>query len=350
MFSLRNLFLIDIAIFGLNAIFSVVGMGASFPKIALLLPLVTSVAALSGMSKEDPYIKHVALMINVLANQTGVLVYSGFILNPALGPLGGFQVNYTTWFQWFFVPGLVLNIVSFFVLYFLFVPRQGTKGFDQEVIQERRNELGPLRKEEIKAITWLAFAVILWATSGWTGIQTGYAAVLVAALLMLPGIGMISLKEFVQVTDWNTVFMLMGVLSIGALGATGFAKWLWSHILLSQMPDNPMIVLIIVSFLVEILHIPLGSLGTTQALAVPSLAAYGPTVGMSNILLSIVAYMSIVGQFFFVYQNAALVAGQGYRLWKPKDILKFGVAMFFVTPITLGVILYPWWAHMGWIH
>lgn len=98
------------------------------------------------------------------------------------------------------------------------------------------------------------------------------------------------------------------------------------------------------------LHIPLGSLGTTQALAVPSLAAYGPTVGMSNILLSIVAYMSIVGQFFFVYQNAALVAGQGFGLWTPKDILKFGVAMFFVTPIVLGVILYPWWTHMGWIH
>jgi hypothetical protein len=59
--------------------------------------------------------------------------------------------------------------------------------------------------------------------------------------------------------------------------------------------------------------------------------------------------MSIVGQFFFTYQNAALVVGLGYGLWRPMDIFKYGVVMFFLTPITLGVLLYPWWVYMGWI-
>jgi sodium-dependent dicarboxylate transporter 2/3/5 len=350
-FSIRSLFLLDLAVFGLNIIFLVVGMAASFPKIVLLMPLVVSIATLSGMSKKDPYVRHVALMINALANQTGVMLYSGYVMNPALGPLGGFQVNFVTWIQWFFVPALALNLATFFVLYFLFFPRQSNaKGFDQEIIREKRRELGTVKKDEIKAIIWLALAIILWATSNQTGIQTGYAAVLVAAMLMLPGVGMIKLKEFVDTTDWNTVFMLMGVLSVGTLGATGFAKWLWGIILPNQMPGNHMLVLIIISFLVEILHIPLGSIGTTQALAVPSLAAYGATLGMSRMLLSIVAYLSIVGQFFFVYQNAALVAGQGFKLWDPKDIVKFGSVMFFVTPLVVGVILYPWWMYMGWIH
>jgi len=60
--------------------------------------------------------------------------------------------------------------------------------------------------------------------------------------------------------------------------------------------------------------------------------------------------MSIVGQQFFPYQNAALVVGLGYGLWKPIDILKFGGVMFFVTPLTMGVLLWPWWVYMGWIH
>ena len=348
-FSLRSLFLIDMALFGLNTLFSIVGMAASFPKLVLLFPLVTSVAVFSGLSKEDPYVRHVAMMINVLANGTGVLVYSGFSLNPALGPLGGFTANYTTWFQMFFVPALVLNVISFFILYFLFLPPRGSKGFDVEQIKEQRSQLGPLKKEEIKAIVWLAIAVLLWSTSGITGLQTGFAAVLVAALIMLPGIGMLTFKEFIDKTSWNTVFMLMGVLAIGALGSTGFAKWIWGHILPANMPKNPMISLILISFLVEILHIPLGSIGTTQALAIPTLAGLSSSLGMSNILLSIVAYLSIVSQFFFIYQNAALVAGQGFGLWTAKDIFKFGAVMFVVTPLVLGVVLYPWWVYMGWI-
>jgi di/tricarboxylate transporter len=106
----------------------------------------------------------------------------------------------------------------------------------------------------------------------------------------------------------------------------------------------------IISFLVEVLHIPLGSLGTSMALAVPSLSAYGQTLGMSKELVSFVTFTTVSGQYFFSYQNAGLIFGVGYGLWKAKDILKYGAVMFFVTPLTLGVVLYPWWILMGWIH
>jgi di/tricarboxylate transporter len=348
-FSIRNLLLIDISLLLLNFLFSVIGMSSIFPKLALLMPLAVAVAAMSSMSKDDPYIRHVALMINIFANHTGLLVYSGFIMNPALGPLGGFDVDYIAWLEWFFVPALVYNVVSFAVVYFMFAPPEGSRGFDPEVIRARRRELGKVSVEEIKAVMWLLLAVGLWVSSVWTDIPTGYAAVLVAAMILLPGIGLVTFKEYVAQTDWNMVFMLMGVLSIGALGSTGFPDWLWGHILPNEMPGNSMLALMIFSFLVEILHIPLGSVGTTQALAIPSLVKYGAGLGLSEILVSIVAYISIVGQFFFAYQNAALVAGLGFGLWKPRDIAKFGMVMFFVTPVVLGVVLYPWWVFMGWI-
>jgi len=347
-FSIRSLILIDIALLGLNTLFSAVGMNASFPKLALLFPLITSFAAMSSMPKDDPYVRHLALMVNVLANTTGTLVYSGFVINPALGPLGGFSVNYVTWLQWFFIPALVYTLVSFAVIYFLFLPPRG-EHFDYQVEREQLSRLGPITKLEIGTIAWLTLAVVLWATGPFTGLSTGFAAALIAAGLMLPGIGIITFKEYVQKTDWNAVFMLMGILAIGSLGSTGFATWIWSYILPTHMPSNPMVSLTLISGLVELLHIPLGSTATSQALAVPSLAEYAATLGMSRELLSFVTYMSIVGQFFFVYQNAALVVGLSYGLWTAKDIFKFGAVMFFVTPITFGVILYPWWTYMGWI-
>jgi len=270
------------------------------------------------------------------------------VMNLALGPLGGFAVNYTSWLQWFFVPALVYTLVCFFVIYFLFRPPPGAQ-FDSNVAREELTKLGPLATGEKKAIVWLTIAVSLWATGGLTGLPTGYAAVLVASFVLLPGIGLLTFKQYVDKTDWNAVFMLMGVLAIGTLGSTGFAKWIWSHILPAQIPGSPMAALVIISFLVELLHIPLGSVATSQALAVPSLAEYAPTFGASHALVSFVAYLTIVGQQFFPYQNAALVVGMGYGLWKPKDIFKLGCVMFILTPFTMGVLLYPWWLHLGWI-
>jgi sodium-dependent dicarboxylate transporter 2/3/5 len=347
-FSIRKLIFIDLALLGVNALFSVLGMNLSFPKLTLLFPLITSLAAMSSMPKDDPYVRHLAIMVNVLANTTGALVYSGFVSNPALGPLGGFSINYVTWLEWFFVPALVYTLISFTVIYFVFMPPRG-EHFDHKLVAEQLGRLGPVSKLEWKAVAWLAFALALWITGPTTGIATGYAAALVAAGLMLPGIGIIPFKEYVQKTDWNSVFMLMGILAIGTLGSTGFARWIWSYILPDQMPANHMVSLVMISGLIEILHVPLGSILTTTALAVPSLAEYAASHGMSRILVSFVTYMSIVGQFFFVYQNASLVVGIAYGLWKPWDILKLGLIMAVVTPITFGVILYPWWMYMGWV-
>jgi hypothetical protein len=111
-----------------------------------------------------------------------------------------------------------------------------------------------------------------------------------------------------------------------------------------------MLSLMTISAMAELLHIPLGSLGTSMALAVPSLSAYGQTVGMSKELVSFVTYVTVVGQYFFSYQNAGLIFGLAYGLWKASDVLKYGLVMFVLTPLTLGVLLYPWWLHMGWIH
>jgi len=348
-FSIRRLILIDLALLGLNVLFDALGMNASFPKLALLFPLVTTVALMSGMGKDHPYVRHLAILINMLANLTGTLVYTGFVMNPALGPLGGFKVNYAEWLQWFFVPALVYTLICCVVIYFLFLPPRDAQ-FDPNIAREQLKTIGPLTIAEKKTIVWLTIAVALWATGGITRLSTGYAAVLVAAAVLLPGIGVLTFKQYVDKTDWNAVFMLMGVLAIGTLGPTGFAKWIWGHILPAQMPDSPMAALMIISFLVELLHIPLGSVATSQALAVPSLAEYASTFGASRALVSFITYLTIVGQQFFPYQNAALVVGMGYGLWKPRDIFKLGSVMFIVTPITMGVVLYPWWLYLGWIH
>lgn len=348
-FSLKRLIIVDIAFFGLNILFSFVGMVTSFPKIVILFPLLIGIAALVGMPKEHGLIRHYALMINVLGNMTGLLLYTGFILNPVIGSLGKFSLNYTNWFQWFFVPALTLNLVVFAVTYVLFRPPKGVTQFDPAVIAAQRAKLPKFGAMETKTLVWIVIAIILWSTGSITGIATGFAAVLVVGFMMLPKIGVLTFEEFVKGTNWNMVFFGFGILSIGSLAGTGFAQWIWAGILPKSISASPMILLILLGFLVEILHIPLGSIGSTTSLAIPSLVPYASTFHLAPPLMAFAVYMAIIGQAFFVYQNATYVVGQGFDLWKAKDIFKLGAVMFVILPFIIGVVLYPWWTYLGWI-
>lgn len=348
-FSIKSPLLLNFAILVLSFIFSLVGMAASLPKLTLLFPILLSIATLSGLDKTNTHVRRVAIMINLLANTTGVLLYTGFSLNPTLGTLGGFDMNYTLWLKDVMPIALAGNLLLFFVVYFMYMPKKNEPGFAYEKMTTMRKELGKVTGVEWKAIVWFLIAIAFWATGGKTGIGAGFATLLVVGLMCLPKIGIISFKEFADSVNWPTVFMIMGVLAFGSLGSTGFTSWLVAKIMPASLPSSPMISLLIIAFLIEILHIALGSIGTSMALLVPVLVSIAPSVGVTGECMAIVTYMCIVFQAFFPYQNVAFVAGLSYDLWEEKDLLRTGIVLFFLVPILFAVVLYPFYGAMGWI-
>ena len=348
-FSIKSPLLLNLSILLLSFIFSLVGMAASLPKLTLLFPILLSIATLSGLDKNNTHVRRVALMINLLANTTGILLYTGFNLNTTLGTVGGFDMNYTLWLKHVTPIAIAGNILIFLVIYLMYMPKKGEASFDTDKMLVMRKELGKVKPVEWKAIVWFLIAIAFWATGGKTGIGAGFATLLVVGMMCLPKIGMISFKEFSDSVAWPTVFMIMGVLAFGSLGSTGFTSWLVDKIMPASIPANPMISLLVICFLVEILHIALGSIGTSMALLVPVLVSIAPTVGVSGECMAIVVYMTIVFQAFFPYQNVAFVAGLSYDLWEEKDLLKTGGVLFVLVPILFAVVLYPFYSAMGWI-
>jgi di/tricarboxylate transporter len=348
-FSIKNPLVLNFAMLFVNFLFSLIGMAASLPKLTLLFPILVAIATMSGIDKENRHVRRVALMINLMANNTGILIYTGFNLNTTIGGLGGFEMNYTLWLQQMLVPALCANLLVFFIIYFMYRPKKDEPGFDVAKAKEMRKELGKVKPVEWKTILWILIAILFWATSAQTKIGAGFATVLVIGMMMLPKIGLINFKDFTDSIQWTTVFMLMGVLAFSALGGTGFTTWLVDALLPASLPNNPIIVLLIMCFFVEILHIALGSIATSAALLIPTLVAIGPSVGLAPQVVTFVTFILLTCQAFFPYQNVAFVAGQAYNLWEPKDLLKTGLAIFFTLPILLSVVLYPFWVAMGWI-
>ena len=142
-FSIKSPLLLNFAIVVLCFIFSLVGMAASLPKLTLLFPILVSIATLSGIDKDNRNVRRIALMINLMANTTGVFLYTGFSLNTALGTVGGFDMNYTLWIKDVLPMAIAGNLVLFFVIYFMYMPKKDEPGFDYEKISEMKGQLGP---------------------------------------------------------------------------------------------------------------------------------------------------------------------------------------------------------------
>lgn len=348
-FAIRSPLLLNFAILLLNFLFSVVGMAASLPKLTLLFPILLTITTLSGLDKYNTNVRRVAVMINLLANTTGMLLYTGFSLNPTLGTIGGFEMNYTLWLKEAAPLGLVGNLLLFAVVYLLYIPKKDEASFDFNKIDDMRSKLGKITKSEWMAIAWFLIAILFWVTGGKTKIGAGFATLLVVGMMCLPKIGIISFKEYLDSVSWPTTFMTMGVLAFGSLGTTGFTSWLVGKIIPSSLPSSPMICIVLVCFLVEILHIALGSMGTSVALLVPVMVNLAPSVGVSGECLAIITYMTIAFQAFFPYQNVCFVAGLSYEMWEEKDLLRTGAVLFFLVPLLFGIVMYPFYTAMGWI-
>jgi len=277
------------------------------------------------------------------------LIYTGFSMNPTLGTVGGFMMNFPLWIHDIFVPALAGNVLMFIVIYLMYMPKKGEVSFNYSKVTELRHSLGRMSGIEWKSVIWFVIAILFWSTSGKTGIGAGFATLLIVGIMCLPKIGMFTFKEFIDSVSWPTVFMIMGVLAFGALGTTGFTSWIVKSVMPTSLPFNPIISLLIICFIIEILHIASGSIGSSMALLIPVMVSIAPVVGVTGKCIAIITYMVIVFQAFFSYQNVAFVAGLSFNLWEEKDLLKTGIVLFFLVPILFSVVLYPFYMLMGWV-
>ena len=349
-FSMKSLIAINLVLFGVSVLMSLGGIANTTPKIAMIIPLILSMAALSSLDKTDPYVKNVAITFSCTCTTVGLLFYSGGFINTMLGQLAGFDLSFASYFAMYFVPALILNVVVLFTCYFVFRPKKGSSpGFDPEKTKALRKDMGKLSAQEWKAIFWICVALVLWATAGKTGFKTGFIAVFVICFAMMPKIGAITFNDYLKNVNWGVVFMILGVLCVASFAGTGLVTWFWAKILPENLPENKMLLLLFVSFASELLHIPFGAIAGAISLAIPTFAGLADQIGIAKECVVYVSHMSLTAQFFFPYQAVTMVAAMAFGIFDSRDVLKIGSVLFIVVPIVSAILCYPWYMMMGWV-
>lgn len=314
---------------------------------AILVHIYEEVLAQWNIPKEHRYYKGLMLAMGSL-NRLGstALLAGGITPVVASGLMGDF--SWTQWFVLMSVPFYANLVIGGTLLYWVY--RSGFRLEGGIGTGETGPALGPMQGVEYRAAAIVIVTALLWFTDFAHGVHPAGPALLAMVLILMPGIGVLSWREFEQNLGWSNFFVIAASLSLAAaLVSTGAAAW-FADLLVggaAQWPEQPLLTLLALCGGFAAVRLVLTNIAAYLSLVVPiamtSAAALGlnPLVcGMAAVVVgdSVVYYSAAGTGAVFIFQRAEI---------GNLEILRFGLIMTAVAIAVLFGLALPYWGLVG---
>lgn len=143
----------------------------------------------------------------------------------------GITITFLDWFLMMTPFAIIACLILCVFLCAMFKPERLTEEACQ-VVQQTKNELGPMNRKEVIAIVIIVVTVILWFSSTWFPIlNTTVVAAIACMLMFMPGIDLMDWKSYVAECDFNLLFMVGSVaITMGCVNYTGAMSWIMNKL------------------------------------------------------------------------------------------------------------------------
>ena len=250
-----------------------------------------------------------------------------------------------TYVHYFLLCAPVLGIAKAFLVWRLLirihpapVPRSDEAGSKADQLSPEAKRVGIL----------LALAILLWATDFWHGLKPGWVALLVGALCVMPGIGVLPAREIANPRRLLIIIWVGTVLSLASVMTESGASTLVSSALArltgveGQGAAYGYFVMAYLSSLVSVL--------ATFGGAVPIMATVAAEISNATGLPLETAVMAIapgMSAMFFPYIASPFVVGLAMGHVSHRAALPFMVTLALVTCAVIIPLNALWWWAIG---
>ncbi len=307
---------------------------------AMLLPIIKEIIPLMGVHDAEKGNSNFAKAM-VLGASYGSLA-GGFGTEigtaPNLMAAAYTGIPFASWMVFGFPIAIIMMFVIWKLLGRVFKPEVSGIVGGMSTITTKLESLGSMTRVEKLTLTILLFTIMLWVTTGITGINSYSVALIGAALFFI--FKVIDWKDAQVGVDWGLIIFFGGALSLGAaLLQTGAANWLISDIL-NLMGTNPstiaiMIVLMIVAVSITQVMSNIALSAILVPLSVTLAAAQGLPIATYAVPVAIACSLSFI--LPMADPTVAMAYGSGYV--KIKEIFKAGIPLVVIGIMVTIVIL-----------
>jgi sodium-dependent dicarboxylate transporter 2/3/5 len=171
-----------------------------------------------------------------------------------------------------------------------------------------RPEREPWSGAELRTLAVLAVTSMLWLTDHLHHLSPAIPALLGAALLLLPGIGVLSWKTFEARLSWSLILTVGTSLSLATLMTqSGAAAWLGQHFLgpISGLAATPHILVVCLIVAAALIHLAITNLAACVALLLPINATLAESAGLNPLVTGLIITMVVDAVILYPVQTAS---------------------------------------------
>ena len=302
---------------------------------AMLLPIIKEIVDIMGCSEPEKgksnYAKAMILgaSFGSLAGGFGTEIGTA----PNLMAAAYTSIPFLNWMIFGLPLSIAMLLVTWFLLMRIFPSEVRALENGDALIGERIRMMGSMSRDEKLSAGILLFAILLWVTAGFTGINS-YSVSLIAAVMFIFA-GVITWKDAQKSIDWGLVVFFGGALSLGsALLKTGAAAWIIDKLvgMLGSDPSTVIVMLVLMAVAVIITQVMsnIALSAILVPLSVTLASAQHQPIGVYAVPVAIACSLSFM--LPMADPTVAMAYGSGYV--KLRDIPRAGIPI-----IAVGIIL-----------
>lgn len=248
----------------------------------------------------------------------------------------GVEISFAQWSVVGVPVALASIVLAWFILTLIYKPEiDVVKGLDS--LKEDRQNIGPLRGDELKFAIVFAIMVVMWFIPSKTGIDmymTAWAGIFV---MSLPGMDMVDWKEINGKIDWSAVLICGAATALATVVSNlGTGEWLsgiLADLFLTKVAGMGLVVLLfVINIMMMVGHYPMPQGVSLAGLCLPVVSALAIELGFNPIAVCLPVCMS-TSMLLLVPIDPTCFTTYSGGYWKIKDMMGSGVI------ITLGYVV-----------
>ena len=293
-----------------------------------------------------------ALMIGITYASVvgGQSIPSGSAMNimamNVLAANTGIEISFLDWTAICMPIALVLLAACWLSVTLVFRP-EPISAATMACIEEKGRAVGRLEALDWKVLGIMGVTFALWIASNWTGWDATAIAVLCLVLFFLPGLDVLTWREYTASVSWNIVLLIGCVQSLsGGVKEQGAASWLFGSTVGKLAVSGGAVVGATAALLPLLrLVIPVGP--AFIAICLIPLASLSAAFGVSPVVFTVIVAANASTTFLMgVDSNNMLSFRYGY--WKMTDFFKAGVLPTLAMVVLHATVLAPLVAAVGY--
>jgi di/tricarboxylate transporter len=207
----------------------------------------------------------------------------------------------------------------------------------------------PFTAIEIKTLAVLAGTLALWLTDWFHHLSPAIPALIGAAVLLLPRIGVLTWRTFEAKLSWGIILSIGAALSLAAaMTKTGAAAFVSQSVVshLAGLADQPTLLVIGLILAVALIHLAITNLAACIALLIPVAATIAERASLNPIVCGLIVTIVVDAVILYPVQTATNLLAYETGYYGAADVRRLGTGMLVLTTVVI-LLTIPYWGLLG---